>query len=56
MKGEPGPPGWGLDARLMTLLCEKKNILLQNPKKRKPDQIWQNLLRKAVAQQVLFCQ
>jgi hypothetical protein len=31
-------------------------LLLRNPKKWKPDQIWQNFLRKAVAQKVLFCQ
>jgi hypothetical protein len=23
----PGPPGWGLDARLTTLLCKKKLFL-----------------------------
>jgi hypothetical protein len=47
-----GPPGWGLDARLTTLLC-KKNIF---PKSKEVKsgcsnlrQIWQNLLRKAVA-------
>jgi hypothetical protein len=27
-----------------------KKILLRNPKKRKPDAIWKNVLRKAVAQ------
>jgi hypothetical protein len=27
----PGPPGWGMDARLPTLLC--KELLLQNPNK-----------------------
>jgi hypothetical protein len=42
--------GWGLDARLTTLLC--KQLLLRNPKKRNLDQTWQNLLRKA--KKVLF--
>jgi hypothetical protein len=50
----PGPPGWGFDARVTTLLCKK--LLLLHPKKRKPDAIWQNLLRKAMAQKGLFCQ
>jgi hypothetical protein len=29
-KREPGAPGWGLGARLMTLLCK---LLIQNSKK-----------------------
>jgi hypothetical protein len=37
---------WGLEARLMTLLCKKK-LLSQNPKKWTQNEIWQNLLRKA---------
>jgi hypothetical protein len=36
--------------------CSVKKLLLRNPKKWKPDQIWQNLLRKAMAQRGLFCQ
>jgi hypothetical protein len=36
----------------MTLLCKK--LLLRNPKKRKPDVIWQNLLRKTMAQKGCF--
>jgi hypothetical protein len=35
-------------------LCSVKKLLLQNPKKWKPDQMWQNLLRKAVTQKWLF--
>jgi hypothetical protein len=31
------PSGWGLDARLTTLLCKNKKILLRNPKKWKAD-------------------
>jgi hypothetical protein len=27
----PGPPGWGLDARLKTLFCKKK-LSFRNPK------------------------
>jgi hypothetical protein len=52
----PGPPGWGLDARLTTLLCKK--LLPRNPKKWKPDGLiprnrsdWLNLLRKTMDQQ-----
>jgi hypothetical protein len=41
-----GPPGWGLDARLTTLLC--KNIVAKSKEVK--------LLRKAVAQKWLFCQ
>jgi hypothetical protein len=46
-----------LNTGLTTFLCKKK-LLLQNPKKQKPDglnkaqwnrQVWQNLVRKAVA-------
>jgi hypothetical protein len=56
-----GPPCfWGTQG--WRLCSVKKNILLRNPKKWKPDglihrnrQIWQNLLRKAVAQKGLFC-
>jgi hypothetical protein len=33
----PGPPSWGLDARLTTLLCKK--IILQNLKKSIPEEI-----------------
>jgi hypothetical protein len=32
LKEKSGPPGWGLETRLMTMLC-KKYLLLQNPKK-----------------------
>jgi hypothetical protein len=41
------PPGWGLDARLMILPCKKINVVKSKEMK---------LLRKAVAQEVLFCQ
>jgi hypothetical protein len=34
-----GPPGWGLDTGLMTMLCKK---------------IWQNLLRKTMTQKCCF--
>jgi hypothetical protein len=34
-------PSWGLGTRLLTLLCKK--LVLWNPKKWKPDTIWQNL-------------
>jgi hypothetical protein len=55
----PGPPSWRLDARLMTLLCKK--IIVTKSKEAKSRwsnsrQIWQNLLRKAMAQRGLFCQ
>jgi hypothetical protein len=36
--------------------CFIKILLLRNPKKWKLDKIWQNILRKAKAQKVLFCQ
>jgi hypothetical protein len=35
--------------------CCVKKLLLRNPKKWKPDAIWQNLLRKAVAPKGVFC-
>jgi hypothetical protein len=40
-----------LGARLTTLLCKKKALVL-NPKKWKPYKIWQNLLRKTAAQKM----
>jgi hypothetical protein len=46
----PRPPGWGLDAGLTTWLCKKK-MLLENPKRGKPNGIWHNLLWKAMAQE-----
>jgi hypothetical protein len=54
------PCHWGhtyrdLDARLTTLRCKKK-FLLRNPKKRKPDYIRHNILRKAMAQKGQFFQ
>jgi hypothetical protein len=42
----------GLDARLMTLLCEK--ITVAKSEEVKTECNWQNHLRKAVAQKVLF--
>jgi hypothetical protein len=47
------PPVWGFDARLTTLFCKK---ICQEIQKGKPDAIWQNLLRKAMAQKGLSCQ
>jgi hypothetical protein len=47
----PGPKGWGLKARLMTLLSKK--IILGKSKRVKADgliQVWQNVIRKATAQ------
>jgi hypothetical protein len=49
----PVPPGWWFDARLTSLL-RKKKLSLRNPKKRNPDAIWQNLLRKIMAKKVFF--
>jgi hypothetical protein len=46
--------GVGRKADGFVLQKEKKNISAKS-KKQKPDGIWQNLLRKAVAQEGLFC-
>jgi hypothetical protein len=46
----PGPPGWGLGARLTILLCKK--IIISKSKDMKAG--WSNLRRKDVAQRELF--
>jgi hypothetical protein len=61
-KGDPVPGGIliglsfsGFDTRPTTLVC--KNIIVTKSKEVKTGwQIWQNLLRKAMAEKVLFCQ
>jgi hypothetical protein len=58
-----GTPGSELNARLTTLLCKNVLVFLLKLKKWKPDgliprnrEIWQDLLRKAVAQKGMFFQ
>jgi hypothetical protein len=54
----PGALGWELDARLTTLLCKTKIIVAKSeeikPGRSNSRQIWQNLLRKDVAQKGCF--
>jgi hypothetical protein len=55
----PGPPGYGLDTRLMTLLCKKIIVMKSEELKTRWSnlrQAEQNLPRKAMAQKGLFCQ
>jgi hypothetical protein len=44
--------GWGLDARLTTLLC--KQIIVTKSEEVTPDITWQNRLRKATPQNGVF--
>jgi hypothetical protein len=52
-RGDLNTETWGLDARLTTSFC--KRFFFQSPKKWKPDQMWQNFLRKTSAKKGLFC-
>jgi hypothetical protein len=48
-----------MDTRLMTLLCKKITAVKSKEVKAEwshSRQVWQNLLRKAMAQKGLFCQ
>jgi hypothetical protein len=44
------------DERKTMYLWPVKEILLRNPMKWKPDAVWQNSLKKPMAQNGLFCQ
>jgi hypothetical protein len=55
----PSSPNWRLDARLMAFLCKKVIVAKSRQVKTtwfNSTQVWQNLLRKAVAQKRLFSQ